>query len=680
MQEKVAAIFLRTGVLTPQGLSAATALKQRDGGTLSEAILRLGLLDEEHLVSAFQKNLMIPRVSAAALARVPRDVLGTVPPHMAAELRVIPTDIDSAGNMTLAMVDPTDDRAAEEVAAYAQRQIQRAVASPTAMREALRTHYGVFLNKPGAPASGQKAVAASSPAVAPVTGPAAQKAAAPAPAAKQPAAQAQAPGMIASKPAAAPAAAAKPAAAQAPAAAAQAAAKPAAQAPAAAQAAAKPAAQAPAAAQAAAKPAAQAPAAAPAAAKPVAQAAAAPAAAKPAAAPAATAPAAAKPAAQAAAPAAAKPVAQAAAAPAAAKPAAAAPAAAKPAAAPAATAAKPVAAKPTGPVAPVAAPAKPTGPVAPVAAPAKPTGPVAPVAAPAAKPAAQPAAAAAKPAAQPVAAAKPMGQSNAPAAQKAPAAGLTSSKPAAAPVAAAPARPVAVSAAPAAKPTASAAPMAAKKGSVPVRPAAAQGFMAGSKPPAPSGPADPSSLKALARALNPGGAPTPSAAAEPGIPAEAAVFAKQIEQMRAASERDQVVSILLDCMTQYVEHVGLFVLQSKQLVCLDGRGPDHVVMSLKWFTVATEEKSPFNDVLAAQQPHIGPLADTPQNRAAMSALGSSTGALLLIPLVVGSRGIGVIYGDELKGDLRPLGPAFRALAQEAGAAFTRIILQRKRTQ
>ncbi|HRI53974.1 MAG TPA: hypothetical protein PLW65_27735, partial [Pseudomonadota bacterium] len=319
---------------------------------------------------------------------------------------------------------------------------------------------------------------------------------------------------------------------------------------------------------------------------------------------------------------------------------------------------------------------KPTGPVAQVAA-AKPTGPVAQVAAPAAKPAAQPAA---KPAAQPVAAAKPANQSDAPAAQRLPA-GITAAKPAAAPVAAAPARPVAVSGAAAAKPSASAAPMAAKKGSVPVRPgASAQGFMAGSKPPAPSGPADPSSLKALARALNPGSAPAASTAAEPGIPAEAAIFAKQIEQMRGASERDQVVSILLDCMTQYVEHVGLFVLQSKQLVCLDGRGPDHVVMSLKWFTVATEEKSPFNDVLATQQPHIGPLPDTPQNRSAMSALGSSTGALLLIPLVVGSRGIGVIYGDELKGDLRPLGPAFRALAQEAGAAFTRIILQRKRAQ
>jgi hypothetical protein len=149
--------------------------------------------------------------------------------------------------------------------------------------------------------------------------------------------------------------------------------------------------------------------------------------------------------------------------------------------------------------------------------------------------------------------------------------------------------------------------------------------------------------------------------------------------MRAASERDQVVTILLDHLTQYAEHVGLFVLQSKQLVCLDGRGPDHVVMSLKWFTVATEEKSPFNDVLLAQQPHIGPLPDTPQNRAAMSALGSGTGALLLVPLVVGNRGIGIIYGDELKRDLQPLAAAFKVLAQEAAGAFTRIILARKRS-
>jgi hypothetical protein len=216
----------------------------------------------------------------------------------------------------------------------------------------------------------------------------------------------------------------------------------------------------------------------------------------------------------------------------------------------------------------------------------------------------------------------------------------------------------------------------ARKPSTPARPAPLPGTA--SKPPAPSGPPDPGSLKALARALDTAGAAAQASAAAPALPPEAAMFAKQIDQLRNASERDQVVTILLDCMTQYAEHVGLFVLQSKQLVCLDGRGPDHVVMSLKWFTVATEEKSPFMEVLTTQQPHIGMLADTAQNRAAISALGSSSGPLLLVPIVAGNRGIGVIYGDELKGDLRPMSAAFKALAQEAGTAFTRIILARKR--
>ena len=141
-------------------------------------------------------------------------------------------------------------------------------------------------------------------------------------------------------------------------------------------------------------------------------------------------------------------------------------------------------------------------------------------------------------------------------------------------------------------------------------------MITGSKPPVA---AAPGSLKALARALDSAGAPAAAAAAPAGgaaLPPEAAVFAGPIEQIRAATERDQVVTILLDCMTRFAEHVGLFVLQSKQLVCLDGRGPDHVVMSLKWFTVATEEQSPFTEVLATKQIHIGQLADTPQNRAA----------------------------------------------------------------
>lgn len=575
MPEKASAIFLKTGVLTPQGLNAAIALKQRDGGSLSEAILRLGLLDEEHLVSAFQKNMQIPRVSAAALARVSKDVLNAIPADLAAQLRVIPMDIDAGGNLTLAMVDPSDDEAVEQVIMHTLSEVNRAVASPTAMREALRTHYGVVLSKPGAPTGAPAAVqpaAKSGPVAAPAQVAASVPAATPAPVKAAPA-PVVAP-VPAAKPAAAPAASSVPAA----------------------------------------KPAVAQPAAQPVSGQPVKPAV------QPAAAPAAAQPAAVKPVvvAQPAAVPAAKPVVQ--------QPVAAAqpvPAAKQVAVAPAPTSApaKPVAAAPS--VAPTPIAAKPAA-VAPAVA-AKPA-----VAQPAVSPvkpspsAVQPAA---KPVAQPVAPAKPVAQ----------------------PAVAAKTAPAVAPTAPAAKPA--------------VQPVAA------TKPAA--GQLEPAALKALARAF--GGVDTGAAAPGGGY------FNTQIDQLRQAGQRDEVVAILLDAMYPLAEQVGLFVIQQKQFACLDGRGPSHVIDMLKWVQFSTEEPSPFTEVVAAKEPHIGPLPKTAENQAALTALGASSGPLLLLPLMFKGRGIGVLYADELKGDLKPLVAELKLVADEAAAAFARIILQRKKS-
>ena len=101
---------------------------------------------------------MIPRVSAAALARVPRDVLATVPPHMAAELRVIPHGYrqrwqPDAGH---GAIRPMIGRRTRSPRTPSVRSSARWLRLPRCGKR-LRTHYGVFLNKPGAPASGQKA-------------------------------------------------------------------------------------------------------------------------------------------------------------------------------------------------------------------------------------------------------------------------------------------------------------------------------------------------------------------------------------------------------------------------------------------------------------------------------------------------------------------------------------------
>lgn len=558
MPEKASAIFLKTGVLTPQGLNAAVALKQRDGGTLSEAILRLGLLDEEHLVSAFQKNMQIPRVSAAALARVSKDVLNAIPAELAAQLRIIPMDIDASGSLTLAMVDPSDDEAVEQVIMHTLSEVNRAVASPTAMREALRTHYGVVLNKPG----GANAPAATA---SPQTTPAAPAAktepvvpATSAPASASTGASVTAPAPTTAAPAAKPAVAQTASPATKPAAAAPAPTKPAAQA-------------APS----------QAPMASAAPAKPAAAAVPAKAASAPA---------------VASAPTAAKPAPQAAPQPAIASQT-------KPAIAQAAQA----------PIQAAAKPASPAGTTAPI--PAKST-----VAAPAA----------AAPVKSTVPAVAPMAK---PAAQSTP--GLA---------------PKPIATAPAAKP----APVAVKP--IATAPQAAK--------------VEPAGLKALARALDGLGGATAAAPSAGG-------FAAQIADMQQATQRDEVVAILLEAVKPVADQVALFVIQQKQFACLDGRGSN--VDMLKWVQFSTEEPSPFNTVVASKEPFLGKLAATGENQMALATLGSSAGPLLMVPLMFKGRGIGVLYADELKKDLTPLLRDLAQLADEAATAFARIILLRKKS-
>lgn len=248
------------------------------------------------------------------------------------------------------------------------------------------------------------------------------------------------------------------------------------------------------------------------------------------------------------------------------------------------------------------------------------------------------------------------------------------------------AKPVAAAPAAAAKPVAAAPPLGAKPvtaAPLGVKPATAAPATAAKPVAAPEPPpqdVDPHALAALARALNPGGAPPAAAAsgAPSGPPPEAARFAKYIDRMRNATERDEVVSSLLDCAAEIADSAALFVSQQKQLICLDGRGADHVVMGMKWFSVTSEEQSPFNEVMASRELHLGTLPDTAANRSAKASLNSSNGPLLLLPITVGSRAIGVLYADELKLDLKPLANALKYLAQETGANLARIILLKKK--
>src|SRR6185437_5230075 len=108
MADTSGALLARAGIVTPEELASANALRQREGGSLGECLVRIGAIDEERLVQFYHKRLMVPRVAAAKLMVVAPEVLELVPPEMAAEFRCVPIDLDAEG-ITLAMSDPSDN-------------------------------------------------------------------------------------------------------------------------------------------------------------------------------------------------------------------------------------------------------------------------------------------------------------------------------------------------------------------------------------------------------------------------------------------------------------------------------------------------------------------------------------------------------------------------------------------
>ncbi len=150
MADMPGALLLRSGVLRPGDLAAAAALRDREGGSFGECLVRLGLVDEDQLAEFYSRRLMITRVPDHRLVGVSKKALALVTADMAAEFRVLPVEIDAEDHLVLAMSDPTDNHAVDEVAFFAGKFVVRVVATESAVRNGIERHYGVRFTSPTA--------------------------------------------------------------------------------------------------------------------------------------------------------------------------------------------------------------------------------------------------------------------------------------------------------------------------------------------------------------------------------------------------------------------------------------------------------------------------------------------------------------------------------------------------
>lgn len=135
-------MMLRAGLLSESQVTAANEHAASQSISHVDAILELGLADEDTLVAFLASKLMIPRVRTAVLERIGPATLDRLPPVLAWEHKCVPVSFDELGNLTVAMTDPTDPRAIAALAERTGAYLVRAVGTVSEIRRALERHYG----------------------------------------------------------------------------------------------------------------------------------------------------------------------------------------------------------------------------------------------------------------------------------------------------------------------------------------------------------------------------------------------------------------------------------------------------------------------------------------------------------------------------------------------------------
>jgi type IV pilus assembly protein PilB len=130
--------ILAEGLINPDQYAIVLAEQKKTNEKLATVVVRLGLMTEEQMMHAQSLHYRIPSVKFPD--SIPSEILRLVPAAIARKHEVLPIG-RSAGALTLAMVDPTNLSAVDDVAFRTGMRIFPVICLPSLLRAAIETSY-----------------------------------------------------------------------------------------------------------------------------------------------------------------------------------------------------------------------------------------------------------------------------------------------------------------------------------------------------------------------------------------------------------------------------------------------------------------------------------------------------------------------------------------------------------
>src|SRR2546423_8435479 len=141
MSAKLGEILVRENLLTPQQLRQALDYQREHGGRLGFNLVKLGLVSDDTITAVLSRQYGVPSVNLD-LFDIDEPVIRLLPQEVAQKCSVLPLSRVGA-TLTLAMVDPTNVFAMDDIKFMTGLNIEPVVVSEASVQEAISKYYDI---------------------------------------------------------------------------------------------------------------------------------------------------------------------------------------------------------------------------------------------------------------------------------------------------------------------------------------------------------------------------------------------------------------------------------------------------------------------------------------------------------------------------------------------------------
>src|SRR5512146_1363670 len=140
MPVRIGELLLKEKRVTPEQLQEALNYQKANGGKLGYNLVKLGFVKEEDITSLLSKVYGVPSINLSEFDIDPL-VIKLIPGETAQKYQIIPVNRAGA-TLTIAMTDPTNVFAMDDIKFMTGYNVEPVVASETAVIEAIQKYYG----------------------------------------------------------------------------------------------------------------------------------------------------------------------------------------------------------------------------------------------------------------------------------------------------------------------------------------------------------------------------------------------------------------------------------------------------------------------------------------------------------------------------------------------------------